>query len=245
MSGFRWEIEASAGPAREGLVGGGARLLVRVRLFDGVGCDAPRPDAFTDLRPGEARELAFALLALAEHAERPERGGGVVSGQAVSAPTLPWSGHRLRLVVVAAVVSSDGGSRIAVACGTPVSGLIGGRGLAAVGRTAFRHVFGTLDSIARDRVGDDVPASSGRAVDGRSARRGEPRLVAERDDAGAVDGATAGSHGGRRLRAAPAMQLELGESRAATVWAGLPTATRETVLVVLARLIGAGAVEER
>ena len=29
MSGFRWDIEAFAGPAREGLVGGSARLLVR------------------------------------------------------------------------------------------------------------------------------------------------------------------------------------------------------------------------
>jgi hypothetical protein len=69
MSGFRWEIEATAGPVREGLVGGGAQLLVRVRLFDAPGRDAER-DAFTDLRPGEARELAFALLGEAEQAER-------------------------------------------------------------------------------------------------------------------------------------------------------------------------------
>ena len=75
MSGFRWDIEAFAGPAREGLVGGSARLLVRVRLFD-----APeqtrahtKPDAFTDLRADAARDLAFELLAAAEHAEQLSR----------------------------------------------------------------------------------------------------------------------------------------------------------------------------
>lgn len=76
MSRFRWEIEASAGPAREALIGGRAQLLVRVRLFDGPGCDAPEPDAFTDLRAGEARGLAFALLGAAEHAERRSAGAG-------------------------------------------------------------------------------------------------------------------------------------------------------------------------
>ena len=83
MSGFRFEVEASAGPAREGLVGGGAHLLVRVRLFDGPGVvdqitgePACQPDAFTDLRPGDARELAFCLLACAEHAERQSREAG-------------------------------------------------------------------------------------------------------------------------------------------------------------------------
>jgi hypothetical protein len=71
MSGFRWEIEASAGPAREGTLGGRARLLVRVRLFnepDDSG-HKHRPDAFTDLRTADARHLAFELLAAAEHAE--------------------------------------------------------------------------------------------------------------------------------------------------------------------------------
>jgi hypothetical protein len=70
MSGFRWEIEASAGPAREAIIGG-ARLLVRVRLFnapDQTGRQ-DKPDAFTDLRTHDARELAFELLAAAEHAE--------------------------------------------------------------------------------------------------------------------------------------------------------------------------------
>ena len=69
MSGFRWNIEACAGPAREAVIGG-ARLLVRVRVFNepderGV---LERPDAFTDLRSDAARHLAFELAA-AEHAE--------------------------------------------------------------------------------------------------------------------------------------------------------------------------------
>jgi len=71
MSGFRWEIEASAGPARERTIGGRARLLVRVRLFnapDETGL-IDKPDAFTDLRTDDARHLAFELLAAAEHAE--------------------------------------------------------------------------------------------------------------------------------------------------------------------------------
>ena len=71
MSGFRWEIEASAGPAREGLVGGGAQLLVRVRLFD-----ESVADAFTDLRPHDARQLAIELLAAAEDAEQQTRAAG-------------------------------------------------------------------------------------------------------------------------------------------------------------------------
>jgi hypothetical protein len=72
MSGFRWNIEALAGPAREGLIGGHAKLLVRVRLFDPPTEDITQdanPDAFTDLRADAARELAFELLAAAEHAE--------------------------------------------------------------------------------------------------------------------------------------------------------------------------------
>ena len=70
MSGFRWNAEASAGPARETVVGG-ACVLVRVRLFnepDERG-RVERPDAFTDLRTAAARDLAFELLAAAEHAE--------------------------------------------------------------------------------------------------------------------------------------------------------------------------------
>jgi hypothetical protein len=71
MSGFRWNVEAFAGPAREGMIDGTARLLVRVRLFDEPEQTWPRtrPDAFTDLRADAARDLAFELLAAAEHAE--------------------------------------------------------------------------------------------------------------------------------------------------------------------------------
>jgi hypothetical protein len=69
VSGYRWEIEAHAGPAREGLVGGSGALLVRVRLSDGPGCAQPQPDVCTDLRASEARSLAFELLGAAEHAE--------------------------------------------------------------------------------------------------------------------------------------------------------------------------------
>lgn len=74
MSGFRWEIEASAGPAREAIIGG-ARLLVRVRLFNEPDDNGHkhRPDAFTDLRTADARHLAFELLAAAEHAEHLSR----------------------------------------------------------------------------------------------------------------------------------------------------------------------------
>jgi hypothetical protein len=71
VSGFRWQIEASAGPAREGTVDGRAALLVRVRLFnepDETGL-TDKPDAFTDLRTTDARHLAFELLAASAHAE--------------------------------------------------------------------------------------------------------------------------------------------------------------------------------
>jgi hypothetical protein len=77
MSCHRFEIETSAGPARERVLGGRARLLVRVRLFDGPGVvdtmtgePASTEEVFTDLRPTDARELAFKLLSCAEHAER-------------------------------------------------------------------------------------------------------------------------------------------------------------------------------
>jgi hypothetical protein len=71
MSGFRWNIEAFAGPAREGMIDGTAKLLVRVRLYDEPGPTWPRTraDAWTDLRIDDARQLAFELLAAAEHAE--------------------------------------------------------------------------------------------------------------------------------------------------------------------------------
>jgi hypothetical protein len=72
MSGLRWEIEASAGPAREGLAGGGAGLLVRVRLFD----EGVVEDAFTDLRPDDARHLAMALVAAVADAEQQTHAAG-------------------------------------------------------------------------------------------------------------------------------------------------------------------------
>jgi len=69
MSGYRSEIQAFVGPDRTGRVGGGALLLVRVRLFD-CGGDDPQPDAYTNLRPRDARHLARELLAAAQDAER-------------------------------------------------------------------------------------------------------------------------------------------------------------------------------
>jgi hypothetical protein len=76
MSGYRCDAEAVAGPGRERLLYGARRLLVRVRLFDGPGAvddhgrPSPLPDAYTDLRPEEARRLALELLQAAEDAER-------------------------------------------------------------------------------------------------------------------------------------------------------------------------------
>jgi hypothetical protein len=65
----------------------------------------------------------------------------------------------------------------------------------------------------------------------------------------ASDSAPAGAEpGARRLRLAPELQLELvcepEGSRRANVWVALPEQTREAVLVLLARLIDAGAVEQ-
>lgn len=76
MSAYRFEIAAQAGPAREGIVYGRAMLLVRVRLFNGPGVvstetgdPCPGEEVYTDLRPEQARELAFRLLSAAEDAE--------------------------------------------------------------------------------------------------------------------------------------------------------------------------------
>jgi len=67
----------SAGPARGSIVGRRGMLLVRVRLFDGPGVidggtgqPAGEEDVCTDLRPHDARELAFRRLECAEQAER-------------------------------------------------------------------------------------------------------------------------------------------------------------------------------
>jgi hypothetical protein len=77
LAAHRFQIDATAGPAREGVLGGRSMLLVRVRMFDGPGVvdtltgePAGGEDVYCDLRPAEARELAFSLLCCAEHAER-------------------------------------------------------------------------------------------------------------------------------------------------------------------------------
>jgi hypothetical protein len=77
MGSHRFEIDTSAGPAREGVLYGRAMLLVRVRLFDGPGVvdaltgqPAAGEDVYTDLRPEVARDLACRLLERAEQAEQ-------------------------------------------------------------------------------------------------------------------------------------------------------------------------------
>jgi hypothetical protein len=77
IASHRFEIDAGAGPAREGVLGGRSMLLVRVRMCDGPGVidtltgePAGTEDVYCDLRPNQARELAFSLLCCAEHAER-------------------------------------------------------------------------------------------------------------------------------------------------------------------------------
>jgi hypothetical protein len=82
MATHRFEIDATAGPAREAVIGG-SMLLVRVRMFDGgdvanafTGEGGGGEDVLCDLRPSEARELAFVLLACAEHAEQTTQQAG-------------------------------------------------------------------------------------------------------------------------------------------------------------------------
>ena len=76
MSGFRMDAEAFPGPERERLLYGARQLLVRVRLFNSpcITDDDSRPwllpDAYTDLRPQQARHLATQLLQAADDAER-------------------------------------------------------------------------------------------------------------------------------------------------------------------------------
>lgn len=67
----RWEIDAHIEPGvHEHLVDGARRELVTVCLFDTPDEDQPLSEPVaTRLRPGEARELAFRLLELAEHAD--------------------------------------------------------------------------------------------------------------------------------------------------------------------------------
>ena len=80
MTWQRFEIQACLEDGMtEGRIGGGSLQLVTVCLSDeGAGevSDvqgrpvAPAPPVVSYLRPGEARELAFCLLELAELAER-------------------------------------------------------------------------------------------------------------------------------------------------------------------------------
>jgi len=71
MSALRSEIDARIEPGvGEHLVGGSSRQLVTVCLFDIPDDDQPLSEPVaTRLRPSEARELAFWLLELAEHAD--------------------------------------------------------------------------------------------------------------------------------------------------------------------------------
>jgi hypothetical protein len=113
----------------------------------------------------------------------------------------------------------------------------------------------------RERASDSAAAAAVAAGGERSApARGELVLLGahERKDGRAVPEAAASSSPGglapasgapaRRLRLAPPVQLELVSEREGprpeVVWASLPERTREAVLMLLARLIGAGAVEQ-
>jgi hypothetical protein len=114
------------------------------------------------------------------------------------------------------------------------------------------------DSSARERASDGaVVGGSDRAASGRgelrllvSPERDDPRAIPElgagpsTDGRGPLGGASAR---GRRLRLAAPVQLELVSGREGprpeVVWASLPERAREAVLVLLARLIGAAAVE--
>jgi hypothetical protein len=86
-----------------------------------------------------------------------------------------------------------------------------------------------------------------RSAGASSPGRGELRLVAG-PGGGAARADPQARTGARRLRVAPARQLELAPSRegsrSGVVWAGLPEPTRHAVLVLLARLISAGAIDE-
>lgn len=105
-------------------------------------------------------------------------------------------------------------------------------------------------------TGEEAALAEGQAGSpgGTASRRGGLRLIAGAGPGGADGGtalaqavAPAGGEPARRLRIAPPAQLELIPApegpRAAAVWAGLPEEARQAVLVVLARLIGTGAIE--
>ncbi len=74
---LRFEATAQIEPGQaEARINRGAIQLVTVALtdagpvVDGEGREHTEPDVACHLRPGDARELAFSLLALAEHADR-------------------------------------------------------------------------------------------------------------------------------------------------------------------------------
>jgi hypothetical protein len=80
MSEYRFEALARLDGRTEGRVGGGSLQLVTVCLSDeraGEPCDElgrpvpPTETVLTYLRPSDARELAFCLLALAERRSEP------------------------------------------------------------------------------------------------------------------------------------------------------------------------------
>jgi hypothetical protein len=92
--GYRFEIDASAGPALEGLLYDAKQLLVRVRMFDGPGVanaltgePSREREVFTDLRPEQARDLARAATGRQGRRE-PNAAGELVEekGGQVSAP---------------------------------------------------------------------------------------------------------------------------------------------------------------
>jgi len=87
------------------------------------------------------------------------------------------------------------------------------------------------DPDRREHASDAVSEHGGLRLVG-AVERDDPRIVGA----------------GRRLRAAPPVQLELVSGREGpgpeVVWASLPEQAREQVLVLLARLIDTGAVAE-
>jgi hypothetical protein len=136
-------------------------------------------------------------------------------------------------------------------------------------RVYDRHLCGMTipapepDPYARERASDGA-AAAGAVVGGDRAAAGggelrllvapereDPRAVPEPGARPSIDGPgrlRGSSAQGRRLRLAPPVQLELVSDRKRprpeVVWASLPERAREQVLVLLARLIGSGAVEE-
>lgn len=72
MSDYRDTIRALIDPEQTEGVIGGTLQHVSVIISDGPSSDPQprRPPAVCTLRPCEARELAFELLVLAEHADR-------------------------------------------------------------------------------------------------------------------------------------------------------------------------------